>query len=135
MMGQFGNGSSLSRFVINDLAGTDGVGDLGEVANVGDRVAIKNHEIGVKSLFDLALLRGLEIQSGVRREGSEHLAFRKRPVHEFVFERCVVDRGKSDVGPEENGATMFRKSLELVDTGLDQPGAQGRTADTGRKKR
>src|ERR1700737_41107 len=107
MMGQFGSGSSLSRAVINDLRGTDGVGDLGEVANVGDGVAIKNHEIGVKSLFDLTLLRVLEIQSGVRREGSEHLAFRKRPVDEFVFERCVVDRGQADGGPREKGATIF----------------------------
>src|SRR6266436_175308 len=135
MMGQFGSGSSLSRSVINDLAGTDSVGDPGEVANVGDGIAIKNHEIGVKSLFDLTLLRGLEIQSRVRREGSEHLAFRKRPAHEFAFERCVVDRGEADVGPEENGATIFRKSLELVDAGLDQPGCQGGTANTGRKKR
>src|SRR5450755_1267780 len=134
MMGQFG-GRSLSRSVINDLTGTDGVGDPGEVANVGDGVAIKNHEIGVKSVFDLTLLRGLEIQSGVRRERSEHLAFRKRPMHEFIFERCVVDRGEADVGSEENGTTIFRKSLELVDAGLDQPGSQGGTADTGRKKR
>jgi hypothetical protein len=82
MMGQFG-GRSLSRSVINDLTGTDGVGDPGEVANVGDGVAIKNHEIGVKSVFDLTLLRGLEIQSGVRRERSEHLAFRRERDHHF----------------------------------------------------
>src|SRR5260370_42068973 len=92
MTGQFGNGSSLSRSVINDLAGTDGVGDPGEVASVGDGIAIENHEIGVKSLFDLTLLRGLEIQSGGRREGSRRRAFRKRPVHQREFERGFVDR-------------------------------------------
>ena len=61
VMGYFRNGSSLSRSVINDLAGTDGIGDFGEVANVGDGVAIKNHEIGVKSPFNPTLLGGLEV--------------------------------------------------------------------------
>ncbi len=37
-------------FLINHLARTDGVGDLGEIADIGDGIAVEHHEIGVKSL-------------------------------------------------------------------------------------
>ena len=54
-------GAAFSRFVIDDFARTDGVSDFGEVADVRNGVAIKNHEISVKSLFDLTFCHGFEI--------------------------------------------------------------------------
>lgn len=116
--------SSLLLFLIDDLAGPNGIGNPGEVADVGDGVTVKNCQIGIEALFDLALLRGLEIQRRIRRQRSEHLAFRKRPVHEFVFERRVIELGEADIGPKQNDAAILRKCLELADAGIHQPRPQ-----------
>ena len=43
------------------MARAKGVGDLGEVMHVGDRVAIQHHKLGIESLFDFALVGGFKI--------------------------------------------------------------------------
>src|SRR5258708_38241738 len=53
--GNFPLRNNYSRLLIDDLARADRVGNLGEIANVGHRIAIKDHKISVKSPFDPAL--------------------------------------------------------------------------------
>jgi hypothetical protein len=60
------------------------------IPDIGHGIAVENHEVGVKSRFNPALLRRLEVQRGIRRQGGEHLALLEHPVHEFVFERGVI---------------------------------------------
>src|SRR5258708_37320014 len=41
-------------FLIDDMTGANGVGDLGEVSNGGNRIGVIHYQSGVKDLFDFA---------------------------------------------------------------------------------
>jgi len=43
-------------------------------------------------------------------------------MHQFVFERSVVDGSETNVCAEKNGAAIGGESLELVDAGLHHMG-------------
>ena len=73
-------------------------------------IAVEHREVGVEALFDPALLRRLEILGRICRQRGEYFFFRKRPVHQFVFDRGVVDRDEADVGPEQHGACHCPKT-------------------------
>src|SRR6476646_3354188 len=86
-----GRDNGISRLLIDHLPGPDGGGNPGEIADICNGVAIKDHEIGIEAGFQPALLRGLEIVRGIGGERGQHLAFRQRAAHQLVFECGVVE--------------------------------------------
>ncbi len=65
------------RLLIDDPARANGVGDFGEVANVGSWITVEHDDIGVKSLLYPPLPRGLEIGGRVGCQRSKHIAKRQ----------------------------------------------------------
>src|SRR5215831_2539617 len=105
----------FSRLFINNVARTDGVDDLGKVADVRSRIAVEDDEVGIKSLLDAPLLGGFEIQSRIDGERCNHFHFGKRAMHELEFEGSVVDFDEPNVGAKKNRAAVRRKRFEVGD--------------------
>src|SRR5215470_19317437 len=108
------------RLLIDDFARTNGVGDFGEVANVGIRITVEHEDIGVKSLLYSSLPRGLEVGGRVGCQRSKHFAKRQSTPHKFKLERRIVEVCKANICAEENDTSVGRKGLELIDARLDQ---------------
>lgn len=85
-----------------------------EVADIRDRIAVEDHEIGIKTLLDPALLLGLEIARGIGGERGQHLTLRKGAAHQLVFQRSVVELRVADVGTEQDRPAIVREELELT---------------------
>src|SRR5208283_4927739 len=111
---------------VDDLAAANGVGNFGQVADVGGRVGVEDDEIGVQSLLHASFVGGFEIGGGIGCERSENLGDGQRAMHQFVFQRSIVDGREADVGAEKNGAAVGGESLELVDAGLHHMGGGDR---------
>src|SRR5215472_12361455 len=72
--------------LIDNFARTNGVGDFGEVANVGVWITVEHDYIGVKSLLYPSLPRGLEVGGRVGGQRSKHFAKRQSAPHKFELE-------------------------------------------------
>jgi len=117
--------------LVDHFAGAEGVSDLSEVAHIGGRVAVEDDEIGVEAFFHPALAQSLKVRSRICREGSQDFIDGKSAAHQLKFKCGVVVRCKANVGPEEDGAAIRKKSLELLNAGSNQAARDGRVLHDG----